>query len=136
MKGVYGSILGSKPNKIPLPDRFYGGNDTILRGYKTGTISPRNKKGEFIGGDSLLAGSVEMRLRQQKGLGWVLFYDLGNSYKKRYPTDNLHLLHSVGAGVRYATPIGPLRFDIAFPLNRRHKVDSLFQMYFSIGQAF
>lgn len=135
-KGVYGSIIGSKPEKIPLPDRFYGGNDTILRGYKTGTISPRNRKGEFIGGDSLLAGSLEMRLRQQKGLGWVLFYDLGNSYKRRYPTHNLDPLHSVGAGVRYATPLGPLRFDIAFPLNRRQGVDSLFQIYFSIGQAF
>lgn len=136
LKGVYGSIVGSKPNKIPLPDRFYGGNDTILRGYKTGTISPRNNKGEFIGGDSLLAGSIEMRLRQQKGLGWACFYDVGNVYKKRYPTNNLHFLHSVGVGMRYATPIGPLRLDIAFPLNRRPKVDSFFQMYFSIGQAF
>lgn len=136
MKGMYGAIVGSKPKKIPLPDRFYGGSDTMLRGYKTGTISPRNRDGEFIGGNSLLGGSLEMRIRQQKRMGWVLFYDLGNSYKKRYPTGSLHFLHSVGGGVRYSTPLGPLRLDIGFPLNRRQGIDSIFQMYFSIGQAF
>lgn len=137
LKGVFGDIVGANKKKIPIPDRFFGGSDTVLRGYKTGTVSPTDKKGTFIGGDSLLAGSIEMRIRQKKeALGWVLFYDLGKVYAKRYPDSVFHLFHSLGMGVRYTTPIGPLRLDIAFPLNRRRGIDPILQLYFSIGQAF
>lgn len=137
LKGTIGDILGANKNRIPIPDRFFGGSDSLLRGYKTGTISPRNKEGQFIGGDSLLAGTVELRIRQKKeGLGGVLFYDVGKVYKKKYPDTFKTFLHSVGFGIRYATPLGPLRLDIGFPLNRRKGVDPLMQLYFSIGQSF
>lgn len=135
-KGSLGTIFGPKTYKIPLPDRFYGGSDSMLRGYKTGTVSPQNNKRELIGGESLAASSIEVRIRQKRGLGWVFFYDIGDVYTKLFTHPSSRLLQSVGTGIRYATPLGPLRFDIAFPLNRRKGIDPPFGLYFSIGQAF
>lgn len=132
-----GNIFGASQHAIPLPDRFFGGSQNSLRGYKTGSVSPLNSHQKPIGGRSMLTGSFEVRTRTQKGLGWVLFYDIGNVYRGIVPRAERHpLLDSVGLGMRYSTPIGPLRLDIAFPLHRRHHIDSLFQFYFSIGQAF
>jgi translocation and assembly module TamA len=132
-----GNILGAAEHTIPLPDRFFGGSQNSLRGYKTGSVSPLNGDKKPIGGRSMLTGSFEIRTRTQKGLGWVGFYDIGNVYRNSIPDAERHpLLHSVGLGLRYATPIGPLRLDIAFPLNRRRHTDPFFQLYFSIGQAF
>ena len=132
-----GNIVGAANHDIPLPDRFFGGSQNSLRGYKTGSVSPLNKHREPTGGLSILTGSFEIRTRTQKGLGWVAFYDIGNVYRHVVPDVDLHpFLHSVGLGMRYGTPIGPLRLDIAFPLNRRRHIDPFFQLYFSIGQAF
>jgi translocation and assembly module TamA len=132
-----GNIFGASRHAIPLPDRFFGGSQNSLRGYKTGSVSPLNSHREPIGGRSMLTGSLEIRTRTQKGLGWVLFYDVGNVYRGIIPHAERHpLLDSLGVGVRYTTPIGPLRLDIAFPLKRRRHIDSFFQFYFSIGQAF
>ena len=131
------NVFDAKKQTIPLPDRVFGGSENALRGYRRGSISPLNKEGEPVGGRSMLTASFEIRLRPQKHLGWVAFYDIGNVYNEQMPrpTDR-SLLQSLGLGVRYATPIGPIRFDIAFPLQRRRNIDSIFQIYFSIGQAF
>ncbi len=132
-----GNIIGASNHDIPLPDRFFGGSQNSLRGYKTGYVSPLNQRREPIGGLSMLTGSFEIRTRTQKGLGWVAFYDCGNVYRHVVPDPHRHtVLQSVGLGIRYATPIGPLRLDIAFPLNRRRHIDPFVQLYFSIGQAF
>jgi translocation and assembly module TamA len=132
-----GNIIGASEHDIPLPDRFFGGSQNSLRGYKTGSVSPLNTHKKPIGGRSMLTGSLEIRTRTQKGLGWVGFYDIGNVYRHTIPhAEQLPLLHSAGLGMRYSTPIGPLRLDLAFPLNRRRHIDPLFQLYFSIGQAF
>lgn len=137
IRGGISTILGAPEHEIPLPDRFFGGSQSSLRGYKTGSVSPLNRHKEPEGGRSMLTGSFEIRTRTQKNIGWVGFYDVGNVYKHTLPhAEHLRLLHSVGLGLRYATPIGPLRLDIAFPLNRRKHIDPFFQLYFSIGQAF
>ena len=131
-----GNIIGASNNSIPLPDRFFGGSQNSLRGYKTGSVSPLNEYGKPIGGRSMLTGSFEIRARS-KSLGWVAFYDVGNVYRHVIPQAERHpILQSVGVGLRYSTPIGPLRLDIAFPLQRRKSIDPVCQLYFSIGQAF
>ena len=84
----------------------------------------------------MVAGTLEARIRMESGLGWVLFYDTGNVFRQTFLPRGLKLLNSVGAGVRYATPIGPLRLDVAVPLNRRSDIDPYFQIYFSIGHSF
>jgi translocation and assembly module TamA len=116
---VFGNILGAARNTIPPPDRFYGGSENVLRGFKAYTISPLHHKRIPVG-----------------DFGYVLFYDVGNVYKRNVPELRLHQYHSVGCGLRYTTPIGPLRFDVAVPINKRPQIDPNFQIYFSIGQAF
>lgn len=135
-KVVLGNILGAARHTIPPPDRFYGGSENVLRGFRAYTVSPLHDKRIPVGGRSILAGSLETRFRSSGDLGWVFFYDIGNVYTTNMPKFQIHQFHSVGTGVRYATPIGPLRFDVAVPLNRRPNIDPRFQIYFSIGQAF
>lgn len=135
-KAVIGNIVGAARHTIPPPDRFYGGSENVLRGFRAFTVSPLHHKHTPIGGRSLLAGTLEARLRSSGALGWAFFYDVGNVYGTNIPQIKKHQFHSVGTGLRYMTPIGPLRFDIAVPLNPRHNIDPRFQIYFSIGQAF
>lgn len=130
-----GTILGSSEYNIPPPERFYAGSDTTLRGYNYLTVSPLIGH-KPIGGRSMMIASLETRFRIGESFGWTLFYDVGNVYYSSYPEINHRQLQSVGLGLRYHTPVGPLRCDIAVPLNRRPGVDSPFQVYFSIGQAF
>jgi len=131
------NVLGADKDDIPLPDRLFGGSENALRGYRTGSVSPLNEENKPIGGRSMLTASFDLRIRPREQLGWVVFYDVGNVYTSQlHRLDNPSLLHSVGIGARYTTPIGPLRFDIAFPLQRRKDIDPPFQLYFSIGQAF
>ncbi len=136
----FGSILTSKKNSIPMPDRFFGGTENSLRGYKTGSVSPLKKikkKREPIGGISILTGSFELRKRYPSGFGTVFFYDIGDVFKSAMPSYKIrHIKHACGLGLRYSTPIGPIRLDCAFPIHRRKKIDPALQVYFSIGQSF
>jgi translocation and assembly module TamA len=132
-KLMLGSIIGASQYSIPAPERFYAGTENALRGYRYLTVSPLIHD-KPIGGRSLLIGSLELRFRSTENWGWVAFYELGNVFKDSLPKLS-PMLQSVGLGLRYHTPIGPLRLDIAFPLNKR-KIDKTFQIYFSIGQAF
>ncbi len=132
-----GSVSGRSTLNIPIPDRFFGGSENSLRGYKTGSVSPVDSNNEPAGGRSIVTATLELRNRYKNGFGSVFFYDTGNVFNEPLPSFELRrILHSVGGGIRYNTPIGPLRLDIAFPLNRRKGIDPPFQIYFSIGQAF
>lgn len=135
-KLMLGSIIGAGRREIPPPERLYAGSDSTLRGYSYLTVSPLDEKRDPIGGRSLAIFSLEPRFRIGENFGWVLFYDVGNVYSNALPNLKQKQLQGAGAGLRYYTPIGPLRLDVAFPLNRRHKVDSACQVYFSIGQSF
>ena len=68
--------------------------------------------------------------------GLVAFLDGGNTYETVYPDPGKGILAGAGLGLRVFTPIGPFRVDVATPLYRRDKVDDVFQLYISIGQAF
>ena len=133
-----GSIFGASRFNIPPSERFYAGSDTCLRGYHYLTVSPltHQKRPKPLGGRSILALSLEAREHREDSLGWVLFYDVGNVWSSYIPDLREKLLQSVGIGARYGTPVGPLRADLAFPLNRRKHLDSFCQLYISIGQAF
>ena len=80
--------------------------------------------------------SLEGRYRISEDVEAVSFFDAGNVYARSLPQLDQRLLKALGVGMRYHTPIGPLRADIAFPLDRRAGQDDEFEIYLSIEQAF
>jgi translocation and assembly module TamA len=88
-----------------------------------------------IGGRSLLELSGEVRVRLTETIGVVAFVDAGSDFSSSVPNFNEPLRVGVGPGLRYFSPIGPVRLDVGFPINKRDS-DDAFQLYVSLGQAF
>lgn len=133
VRGRLGTIAG--PNGAP-PDRlFFAGGGGSVRGYEYQAISPRDAITNLpIGGRSLIEMSAEMRYRATDTLGYVAFLDAGAAGSNVEPPFDAMKL-GAGFGLRYYTAFGPLRADIAVPLNKETG-DADFQIYISIGQAF
>lgn len=133
-----GSIVGDNASEIPATERFYLGGMDSLRGYAYQTVGPYDINRKVpLGGKSFLTGSVEYRYMREDNLGFAIFYDVGNVYRKHAPDyKNNKMFTASGFGVRYNTDFGPIRVDIAFPLNRRKGIDDTFQFTFGIGQSF
>lgn len=129
-----GSIAGAELNEVPANRRFYAGGGGSVRGYAYRSLGPRIGT-EPIGGRSLFEASLEARLRITDSIGIVPFVDAGSAFRESYPSFDEELRFSAGVGLRYHTAIGPLRADIAFPLNPE-KGDDAFGLYLGIGQAF
>ena len=135
-KVTLGSITGATRLEVPPPDRFYAGSESLLRGYQRLTVSPLDMDSKPIGGRSLLVSNCELRLRAGEDIGWVAFFESGNVYESSWPRLSAPNLKSAGIGFRYHTPVGPVRVDIAFPLDRRPGVDESWELYLNLGQAF
>lgn len=135
-KATLGTIWGANNRTIPPSERFYAGSESLLRGYHYLTVSPLNAESNPIGGRSMMIYSLEARMRIYDPFGLVLFYDVGNVYRQSVPQLDHKILQSAGFGIRYHTPVGPIRLDVAFPFTPRRHLDGAFQIYFSIGQAF
>jgi len=132
VRGKVGAIIG--PNGAP-PDRlFFAGGGGSVRGYEYQSLSPQDSAGELIGGRSLIETSAELRWRASNRLGYVAFIDAGAAGTDIAPPIG-DMRAGVGLGVRYYAGFGPLRADIAIPLDKREG-DADFQLYISIGQAF
>lgn len=131
-----GSIVGQSVYDIPMTKLFLGGCEDDLRGYKYKTVGPRNSNGDIIGGRSAIYFTFEPRLRITKNFGVVPFFDMGNIQLCSYPTIHGKWRKDVGIGIRYFTFIGPLRLDVAFPLNKYKSSDPNYKFYASIGQTF
>jgi translocation and assembly module TamA len=128
-----GSILGEELDAIPADRRFYSGGGGSVRGFGYQAIGPRDAIGNPTGGRSVAEAGIELRQRFTESWGGVAFVEAGSMGR------GLTNLETPGAGagigVRYFTAFGPVRADVAVPLNRRAG-DSAFQLYISIGQAF
>ncbi|MBK8907364.1 MAG: outer membrane protein assembly factor [Rhodospirillales bacterium] len=131
-----GSIVGEETEDIPANKRLYAGGGGSVRGYAFQTVGPLDADDDPVGGRSKLVFSAELRARVWGDIGVVPFVDGGNVYDSVLPDFSDPVLWAAGLGLRYYTGVGPLRFDVAFPINRRDGVDDSFQFYFSIGQAF
>jgi len=134
-RGAYGTILGNRLRAIPANKRLYSGGGGSNRGYGFQMAGPIDLDGDPLGGRSLIEIGAELRIRVGKQFGIVPFIEGGRAYRGRVPDFSKGLLWSAGIGVRYYTQFGPLRVDLAVPLNRR-SVDGRVQFYISIGQAF
>jgi outer membrane protein insertion porin family len=135
---------------VPIDEKFYLGGIYSLRGFKSRTVSPTtslltkdingNQQNEvvYLGGEKEVIGNFELTfpLLAEAGLKGVLFFDYGNSYSGNYNSLS-PLLTSYGFGIRWASPIGPLRLEYGIPLNPRIGIDSTSgRLEFSIGSMF
>ncbi|MCA3730314.1 MAG: BamA/TamA family outer membrane protein, partial [Phenylobacterium sp.] len=129
-----GSILGGTLGGVPASRRFYAGGGGSVRGYVFQGIGPHLPDNTPVGGLSLVEVSGEVRHRLSDQWGLVAFVDAGSVGLSQEPAfEALDL--GVGLGVRYNLGFGPIRFDLAVPLNRRSD-DPSYQIYVSIGQSF
>jgi translocation and assembly module TamA len=120
---------------VPPDKRLYAGGGGSVRGYKYQSIGPQDEHHNPTGGLSSIIGSLELRYKITDSIGIVPFFDAGGVYEKSVPDFGSDIQYAAGLGARYYTGIGPIRADVAFPLNKR-KDDDAFQLYISIGQAF
>jgi outer membrane protein assembly complex protein YaeT len=160
---------------VPLPERFYAGGGNSLRGFSINQAGPRDQETGFpVGGNALFENDTELRLPPptlpyvQDNLSFVLFHDMGNvfdttshlvkgvfrlhqasiaacSQSDQVPCNYNYMEQAVGLGLRYRTPVGPVRFDLGYALNpaRFPILDSKItestqriNVFFSIGQSF
>jgi translocation and assembly module TamA len=152
---LVGSAAGPNVYALPPDQRFYGGGSASIRGYPYQSVGPYfpittcpikstshcpdpiviGSTTYPIGATTLSAGTVEFRQRFGTNLGAAFFVDGGQVGNKLAPSPT-DLFVGVGAGVRYYTPIGPIRLDFAVPLKRYDTDPQAFQIYIGLGQAF
>lgn len=131
-----GGIVGAARTGVPPDKRFYAGGGGSVRGYGFQLAGALDDQNDPIGGNSLIEGSLEIRQKITDTIGLVPFFDVGRAHEEAMPSLEGDLFMAVGLGGRYYSPIGPVRLDIAIPLDRRKDVDDSFQFYVSLGQAF
>lgn len=128
-----GTIQGAGLFDIAPSRRLYAGGGGSVRGFAYQALGEQAPDGNPVGGRSLNEASVEARYRFGN-YGVVAFVDAGQAYRETMPQFN-DLRYGVGIGGRFYTNFGPMRLDVATPINRRPG-ESRFNIYVSIGQAF
>jgi outer membrane protein assembly factor BamA len=153
---------------VPLPERFFGGGSVSHRGFPQNQAGPRDLTTGFpVGGNALLFHATELRFPLiGDNVGGVVFHDMGNIYsslsnvslrqKQRDLQDFDYMVHDTGFGIRYNTPVGPVRADFGLSLNSPrffgfqgtrdellagqgklvNQRINVFQFHFSLGQTF
>jgi translocation and assembly module TamA len=122
-----GAILMEALLNLPPSLRFFAGGDNSIRGYGYETVSPSNANGDLIGGRYMLAGTLEYQYRLTGNWWLAAFTDYGSAWN-----DTPDWVQGIGAGVRWASPVGPVRLDFAFGLDQPGG-GSGFQLHFSLG---
>lgn len=135
LRGVVGVIDGAESGKVPPSVRFYSGGGGSVRGYEFQSIGPRDKDDNPLGGGSQVEMSAETRWKVAPEWGLVAFLDGGTVYENTFENPSEVMRFGAGIGFRYYTAIGPVRLDLATPVNPRSD-DDPFQLYISIGQSF
>jgi translocation and assembly module TamA len=134
-RALAGIAKGASEFSLPPDQRFYGGGSATIRGYRYQSVGPVFEGTEDpIGGTEIEAGSVEFRQRLVGNFGAAAFVDGGEVTASASGVPNTFRI-GVGTGLRYYTPIGPVRLDIAVPTKRR-STDDAFEIYIGLGQAF
>ena len=120
--------------ELPFFDRLFAGGEFSVRGYPTNSLGPISEDGIPLGGEAMFVTNQELRFPIWSLLTGVAFFDAGNVWATRQDVGSM-LFKSVGAGLRADSPIGPLRLDLAFPLDRREG-DPDYKVYVGLGQTF
>lgn len=130
-----GAMSGAALRNIPGSLRYYAGGAGSVRGYPYQSVGPQDKNGDPLGGRSFQEISLEARYKITEDIGLVPFLDGGMVYRDEVPRIIGDMDWGTGIGLRYYTPIGPLRLDVGTPLQPRDG-DPPIQIYVSIGQSF
>lgn len=130
-----GVILADQLADVPSNRRLYSGGGGSVRGYRERFIGPLDDNGDPVGGRQAAEAGIELRSRIYGDFGAVAFLEGGAVSRDLGARFESGLQSAAGVGLRYYSPVGPIRADIATPLDPRRE-DDPFQLYFSIGQAF
>ncbi|TAL25447.1 MAG: outer membrane protein assembly factor BamA [Nitrospirae bacterium] len=132
----YGMAQGYGDTRdLPLVERFFLGGRSTARGYEQDTLGPKGVNGSPTGGNAFFLGNVELRTSLGKTFGLVTFLDGGNVWRRTNDVDLSELKYTAGMGIRYNTPVGPIRVDYGFKLDREEG-ESRGEVHFTIGHAF
>lgn len=121
--------------EIPIIERFFLGGRNTVRGYAQDTLGPRGPDGTPTGGNTFLLLNGEIRFNLGRDFGIVTFADAGNTWLSADPERIRHLKYTAGLGLRYITPVGPLRLDYGYKI-KREPGESAGELHFVIGHAF
>ena len=115
--------------KYPSSLRYYAGGDQSVRGYKYQALGPLDSAGEVAGGKHVLTGTLEYDHRVLEDWVAAAFVDAGNAFD-----DSLDkVFYSAGVGVRWLSPMGPVRLDFAVPINPDDSDDTSWRIHFGFG---
>jgi translocation and assembly module TamA len=127
IRGRVGTIIEDGDfDQVPLSMRFFAGGDNSVRGYDYQTLGPRNSAGDLIGGNRLVEASVEYEHPVLEDWSAAVFVDSGNAFLD----SGIDTRTGAGIGVRWFSPIGPVRLDVAWPL---HGDDRGPELHLSLG---
>jgi outer membrane protein assembly complex protein YaeT len=129
--------------QLPASERFFSGGDTTVRGFaldRLGTPEVIDADGYPIGGNGVVILNAELRLRLMRSVGVVGFLDTGNVFKQATDLDLGRLRSAAGFGLRFQSPVGPIRVDLGFKINRQEitpgQLEDRNAWHVSLGQAF
>ena len=141
--GVSGSQVDFEVGELPLSERFFAGGDTSVRGFaldRLGDAATIDPDGFPQGGNATLIFNAELRAPVTRAIGIVLFLDAGNVYSRVSDISLARIRGGAGFGVRYRSPVGPIRVDLGFKLDRQEfdngELERPTALHISIGQAF
>lgn len=136
LRGRSAAITGTSRDRIPQDIRLYAGGPQSIRGYAFQSAGPLDADDDPEGGLAAVDGAVELRWWINDTWGIAAFVDGGGAFARQIPESLGDLFWGAGLGLRYATPIGPLRLDLAVPTLGKRETDAPFQLYLSFGQPF
>ena len=131
-----GTTLGPDVSEIPANKRYFAGGGGSVRAYGYQLIGPLDTDDQPFGGRAVLEGGLELRGRAVGDFWLAGFLEGGTVVLEGNPNLADGYLFGGGLGLRYATPVGPVRLDLATPFRVREGVDDRIQVYISLGQAF
>ena len=136
VRGTIGHVEGYNDHSTPVYERYFLGGINTIRGFQTRSISPKDEStGDLIGGNTMLVSNIEFvfPLIPEQHIKGLLFFDAGNSYESSIDPGDIRL--AAGGGIRWFSPMGPLRIELGFNLDPREDEEPQ-QWDFTIGTAF